>query len=264
MVLMPGEKLPKRTSVEFTNCPVESAVPEVLANGKMPELQSTTVKDGLAESLPTVELLDARPCGGDAPVVTVKLGAGGSAASTPYTVNQYKRYRATFHMGALYTDLHDPTFGLRDDDGTNVITNTDAEKRGPEYVAALVVQGIFNYRFRKTDANVPRTWQYKGRDPIYDNGTLDRIGLVLTTGLKDPGNRFGIGLSYEVAYGVNLVGIYEIAKVKQLRGPALGDPFTGAAADIPTRKEWEKKFSIGLTFDLAFASKLFAGAKSGG
>jgi len=262
MVLEANESVPADASVDFANCPQESATPAILANGDFPRLEA-----GELVSRREVVYLDARACGSESPAVSVRIGSGENAVSNPYTLSQYKRYRATFHMGAVYTDLHDTKFGLRDADGTNVIFNSEPVKRGPEYVAALVVQGVGHYfeNLRsRGDPNDTRNWPYKGRDPIHDGAFLDKLGFVMSAGIEHPGDRFGVGLSYEVAYGINIVGLYEMAKVKQLRGFEIGDPFTGAADTIPTGKEWESKFSVGLTFDLAYATKLFTGAKSGG
>ncbi|HKQ15481.1 MAG TPA: hypothetical protein VJT80_18745 [Steroidobacteraceae bacterium] len=267
MVLNPGEKLDAVPSVEFTDCPPESAAPNVLANGELPKFQSRITAQLRAEP----HFLGSRACGSVSPVVTVKLGEGNSAVSTPYTLTQYQRYRATFHLGALYTDLHNPDFALRNDGTSDVIYDKEANKRGPEYLAALIVPGVAYYAeelFEKVgknrNASDPANWGYKGYDPIHDKTWKDKLGLVITAGIEDPGDRFGLGLSYEIAYGINLVGVYEMAKVKQLSGHAIGDPFTGTTDQIPTDKEWESKFSIGLTFDLAYVTKLFSGVTTGG
>lgn len=268
MVLNPGEKLAAVPSVEFSDCPPESATPEVLANGELPSLQSGPAPAALRSE---TQFLDSRACGSVAPVVSVKLGEGSAAVSTPYTLTQYKRYRATFHLGALYTDLREPDFALRNDGTADLIFDKEASERGPEYLAALVVPGIAHYvegwfgRLGKNpDASDPRHWKYKGYDPIHDGTWKDRLGLVITAGIENPGDRFGIGLSYEIAYGINLVGVYEMAKIKELSGFALGDEFTGTVEELPTRREWDAKFSIGLTFDLAYVTKLFSGATTGG
>jgi hypothetical protein len=265
MVVNAGEKPTAVPSVEFSDCPPESPTPEILANGELPKFQSTAAEVRTSQ----VRFLDSRACGSVSPVVTVKLGAGEAAVSTPYTLTQYKRYRATFHLGALYTDLHDPDFALRNDGTADIIYDKEANKRGPEYLAALIVPGVAYYveeLFNRPsrDASDPSTWPYKGYDPIHDNSWKDKLGLVITAGIEDPGDRFGLGLSYEIAYGINLVAVYEMAKIKQPAGFAIGDPFTGTADQIPTRKDWDSKFSIGLTFDLAYVTKLFSGATTGG
>jgi hypothetical protein len=266
MVLNKGETLPGVPSVDFRDCPPESPTPEVLANGEIPHLQAAT-----RETAFRAHYLDARACGSVSPIVTVKLGEGEGAVSNPYTLTQYKRYRATFHLGALYTDLHDPDFALRNDGTSDLIYDKEANERGPEYLAALIVPGLAYYvedLFEKLgknpDTSDPSTWGYKGYDPIHDRTWKDKLGLVITAGIEDPGDRFGLGLSYEIAYGINLVAVYEMAKVKQLSGFAIGDPFTGTADQIPTDQEWDSKFSIGLTFDLAYVTKLFSGATTGG
>ena len=265
MVLRAGEE-PPLASVDFTGCPLESVTPDVLANGDIPKLQGG---GNVAKADLSVYFLDSRTCGGEAPTISLKIGSGESAASTPYKVNQYKRYRATFHLGAVYTDLREPDFALRSDGMSNVIFDKEANERGPEYVATLIVPGIAYYiedwfRGGRQNVNDPREWGYKGRDPLHDSSFKDRLGLVLSAGIEHPGDRFGVGLSYEIAYGINLVALYELAKLKHLEGVNLGDTFMGTADQLTTDKEWESKFSLGLTFDLAYVSKLFGGRSSGG
>jgi hypothetical protein len=273
MVLRPGEKLPNDAQAEFGNCTPEDGAVRVFPSGDIP----AGLKKQSARQTEAVSFLGAMACGTQAPTAAVRIGTGETSVSSPHTLSQFQRYQATFHLGAVYTDLHNPDFGLRDDDGQNVIFNKDADKRGPEYVAMVVVQGISHY-FRKKSPKSrplspgetpglptwegiqnPDTWPNKGRDPVHDGEWLDKVGLVLSAGLDKPGERFGIGLSFEIARGLNIVGLYEMAKIKDLDGFEIGDPFTGAIETLPTRKEWESKASLGLTFDLAYVTKLFGG-----
>jgi hypothetical protein len=272
MVLMPGEHMPE-AHVDLGNCSPEDPTPRIFSSGEIPKgaFQSDSTQ-------PKLVFLAASPCGTQAPVINLKIGTGQTAVTSPHTLSQFPRYQATFHLGALYSKLHKTEFALRDAGGTQVIQRKSAEKRGPEYVATVVVQGFLRYfgvkdSVTRTQAphesavvnfsgvNDPDNWPYKGRDPVHDGKFADNLGFVLSTGLDKPSERFGAGLSYEIARGLNIVAIYEVVKISQLDGYKVGDLFTGAADTIPTRKEWESKASLGLTFDIAYVTRLFGSGK---
>ena len=99
--------------------------------------------------------------------------------------------------------------------------------RGPEYVAALVFYSLPRY-FSKRG--------FHGRDPVEDNGWKDRFGGVVGVGLQDPTKRFITGFSFEVAAGVNVLGVWDWAEDNTLRGVSEGDVFTGTVKEIPCAK----------------------------
>lgn len=171
-----------------------------------------------------------------------------------YVLQQYKRYRATLQMGVLFTNLQEQTFALKKDGAETTIYSKGPENTGPQYVTSLVIysfprylSGIFSSKHR-----------FLGRDIVHDQTFTDRIGAVLGVGLNDPGRRFYLGLSFELLYGINLIGVYEFARVNELVGLKEGDEFSGTEAEIPTRDTWDKKIVVGLSIDLRYVTALFS------
>jgi hypothetical protein len=169
------------------------------------------------------------------------------------SVSQYDRFKATLQIGALFTDLHDREFGLQTIDGTTTILDKGPTDSGPEYVASLVIYGVPRY-FQKGVFSGEN--HYRGRDVLHDNRAADRLGFVLSAGIDNFGDRFGVGLSFELFSGVNLTVSREYVKAKELVGLKLGDEFTGAAEDLPIQEKWVTDSVVGLSFDLRYFTAL--------
>ncbi|MGB8951423.1 MAG: hypothetical protein WCC06_01965 [Candidatus Aminicenantales bacterium] len=171
-----------------------------------------------------------------------------------YVLQQYKRYRATLQMGVLFSNLQEQTFALKKDGNKTTIYSKGPENTGPQYVTSLVIysfprylSGIFSSKHR-----------FLGRDIIHDHTFTDRIGAVLGVGLNDPGCLFYLGFSFELLYGINLIGVYEFVRINELVGLKEGDEFSGTEAEIPTRAIWDKKIVFGLSIDLRYVTALFS------
>lgn len=230
--------------VTYEPCAIESASPSVLVSDRLPSIPSgTQSREWRLRTYPP------RTCYNDAVAVTVQ-GPGSTTART--TVQQAQRYRATLQLGAVFTDLHDHSFGLRPDGAVQRIYDQGPDDRGPEYFASIVLYGLPHY--------LPSLFtgrRYAGRDPVHDVGFLDRVGGMLGVGLNDPGKQFAAGLTFEVISGVNVTGTWYWAQVPELAGVAENDVFTGNADQIPTRQTWERDFSFGVSLDLRYAASLF-------
>lgn len=194
-------------------------------------------------------------CASDSPQVTLTIPAQGnaSAKTVSHTFPLYERETAAIHTGVVFSKLRDPSYGLRTLNGQTTIVNEEASNRGPEYVAMVVVHALPRYFLS------PVGFSYPGRDLTHDNEWQDRLGLAFSFGLQEPKRRLGVGLSYEIAKGINLVGLSEWMKRDRLSGVAEGDVFAGAATDIPKRKHWDRSFALGITFDTAYLAKIFGG-----
>jgi hypothetical protein len=254
LVLLKGEARQDAARAVVTACTTPTPGPVVLAppvSFDSLQLQSGAV---VQEPFEVRELARPVECGSASPVVAVTvIDSKGTEKSRSHTLNLYERYTATIHLGVLNSKLRNADYGLRTSGGTSTLVNRETEERGPEYTAMVVIQALPRY-FQSGLA-------YPGRDLLHDNATLDRVGLVLGFGIKEPAKRFGLGLSYEMTRGVNLVAVHEWFKRDELDGVRVGDTFAGAAADIPLRKTWSKGWSIGLTIDLGFVTQIFGGKK---
>ena len=111
-------------AVGFTPCDVESAVPQVLSSGEFPASLRQSGKPWL--------LLTALPrsCWNDA--VTISIKGSDPRAQAGYVLPQYGRYRATVHLGTIFTDQHEVTFGLQQEGTQKVIVNKGPTDKGPE------------------------------------------------------------------------------------------------------------------------------------
>jgi len=246
------------TTPVFDPCGLESATPEILG-GTLPRAATKSL-EGEEENKFSFSRFGPQACFDTD--VTVKLkGTGPDPADATKTapvtaeikLKQYKRYRGSIQLGALYSDRHEQTFGLRQDGTNKVIFDKGEDGRSAEYVAALVLHGLPHYLRRQPGRS------YEGRDPLHETDASDRLGFLLSAGLSSPKNRFGVGLAYEFVRGLNIVGAYEIVRVHELAGVHVGDQFTGAEADIPLRTVSRRGFSFGISFDPTFATALFGG-----
>lgn len=197
----------------------------------------------------------------DAQVTMTVKKQDGSAYAGPLSVKQYRRYRGTFQIGAVWTEFADDGFDLTDFGSGNQIRALSDDSRGPEYVGSLVIYGIPYYvkglfGDNKNRRGIP--YNYAGRDIVNEDSWKDRLGLALSFGLSDPDETLGVGLSFELVSGVNLTGTYLYQRISELDGVAVGDDFSGTKDQIPTRKTWEEDFVIGLSIDGRYLTKFFS------
>lgn len=257
VVVAQGEPIPDSVAVNLAGCTLPTPGPVVLSSGSIPEV-FTKQSTGEARTAVVDMVMEAATrvaCGSGAPVAASSIVYAGQAPVTQNTtLSLYERHTATVHLGVLNSKLRDPDFTLRASGGQNVISDKEATDRGPQYVAMVVVQAIPRY-FRSGGLSYP------GRDLQHDMEPADRLGLVLSFGIKDPAKRFGVGASYEIAKGINVVAVREWVKRSELDGVRVGDAFTGTASDIPTRKAWGKGWSLGLSFDIGYITSVFGGGK---
>lgn len=235
-------------SVQFSQCSREPVEPNIYISG---DPRAFITQSGGFK----VQIVEVRRCWDKEITLTVNVKpADHDAAQGTRPMSFYEVFRGTLQFGALYTDLHENDFGLRDSGGQNIIYNKEADEKGPEYVASLVVYGFPNYF--TSDG-----WKkgYRGRDILNEHKWTDRTGLLLMAGLDDPSDRFGVGLSFELAYGINVFVTKQWFRQKNLVGLAEGDVFAGEASAITTKRDWETDTSFGLSFDIRYITALFQG-----
>ncbi len=171
-----------------------------------------------------------------------------------YNLNQYNRYRGTLQLGILFSDLHQESFGLKKNEDKSVIFNMGPVDTGPEYTASVIIYSFLHYL---EDIFLPKN-HFSGRDIINDQNFIDRIGAVFGVGLTNPTRRFFMGFSLEVAYGVNLIGVWEFARLNRLGNDlSEGDEFSGTAEEIPIQEYWDNCFVFGISLDLRYITALF-------
>lgn len=231
--------------VGFDPCSIERSAPNIYIG----DSSAFGVFNPQSTAEPKVHELAERRCFN----TTVKVTWTQGQTTGETTISQYDRFRATLQIGALFTELHDREFGLRTEGDETFLFDKGPSDSGPEYVASLVIYGLPRYFQRGFFSGENH---FRGRDILHDNAFADRLGFVLSAGISDFGDRFGVGLSFELFSGVNLTWSREYVKTNNLVGVAVGDAFAGAEADIPTRKEWETDSVVGLSFDLRYFTAL--------
>ena len=236
-------------------CSPRPAGPRFVPGGAItaPSVQAT----GFELSLPRADV-----CYDDSVTITLSSKKANPVDSTKptdvavtQTLKQYPRYHATLQLAALLTDNQQRSFGLRPGpNSTSLITDEGPVDEGPEYYAAVMIYGAPHYLRQLFSGQ-----SYDGRELTNENGPLDRTSLVLGAGLTKPGTRIGAGLSYEIIRGINVIAMYERARLSSLNGVNVGDVFAGTKDLIPTRKSWNEQIVFGIGLDARYAMAIFTG-----
>ena len=251
-------------TLEFDKCEAAPAIPKVLVSG---DISGAAYRVDTKSRFEVLWLTPAAQCFGT--TVEFHLNKANAPKFAAATITQYERYRATLQLGAVFSDRHIESFGLRTaGDKKFIVSNGPSAERGPEYVASVVIYGVPNYLRRRAvkdpsflsgAATAPaRTDPYFGRDPVNENRFADRIGALIGVGMSQPGRRLVAGGTFELVYGLNAFGVLEFVLLNKLNGNAVGDEFTGEAKDIALRDEWAHGWSFGLSFDARYAVALFS------
>lgn len=247
--------------LEFEKCEAAPAIPKVLVGGSLAD-----IKVEAAAPFEVQWFAPAAQCFGGS--VEFHLSKPNALKFVKATITQYERYRATLQLGAALTERHIESFGLRaEGDKQFLVSKGPGEEHGPEYLAAVVVYAIPNYFRRRTVADPKflnptgtaplRKDPYFGREPVHENGAADRLGLVLGVALSQPGRRLVVGGAFEVVTGVNILALYEFVRLNKLNGFEVGDEFAGTVEDIPLRDDWDRGWTLGVSFDVRYATALF-------
>ncbi|HEX8170993.1 MAG TPA: hypothetical protein VF824_10680 [Thermoanaerobaculia bacterium] len=257
VILINDGSLAGTPQAQFAPCALEPAGISAYVPGTFPTLPQSNAAGPI---LYTPLRLLPRRCFNASVDITVdgrKLDANNN--SVPFqgrhTLTQYTRYRTTLQVGTAFTDLHDNTYGLRADGTQMRIFNKGPINEGPEYFASVVIYSFPSYLRELSSRG---RYHYFGRDIVNDQGFTDRIGLALGASASNPGRRFLTGISFEIVRGVNLVGMYEWARVKRLVGVKEDDVFAGAENTIPVRDTWESSFAGGISLDFRYVTLLFS------
>lgn len=250
-----GEATPKTVKAEITpdtDCPTPTSTLHV--PGGLPDFAFQASVVGNSTVATYTPSANSIACQGDKASVDISvIQADGTTSTATTKLVLYGLTNGTVQLGVLSSRLGDTNYGLVASGDHTVITDKSPQTRGPQYVATVVVQAFP----KQVESLFPRHAAYYGRDMLHDNDWGDKVGLVFAFGIKDPTKRFGLGLSYEIASGINVIGVHEWVNRSVLDGAKVGDTFAGAATDIPTRNEWARGWAIGLTFDTTYLTNIF-------
>ncbi len=226
-------------------CSLETTDLQILDTGELADFVRQADKFVLRKSPQPYECYDDE--------ISIQARRSNQALVWEKTVRQYQRFHGSFQIGAIWTDLDDVSYSTIDlGSGPQIKADRD-DSSGPEYVGSLVVYGI-PYYFSTLFSDA----RYSGRDIINENNIMDRLGLAFSFGLSDPEDTLGIGLSFELATGINVTATQLYRRIDTLDGVAVGDAFTGST--IPTQKTWEDELVWGLSIDMRYLTKFFGGS----
>ncbi len=233
-------------SLEVPTCSLESTDPRLLDAVGSITLERQAGGMMLRKFQP-VECFDS--------LIDIKIRKEDKTLAWQKSLKQYQRYRGTFQIGTVMTELDDISYSTVDKGSGPVITADRDDSSGPQYVGSLVVYGFPLYI---------KSWfsdsHYSGRDIVNENDFSDRLGLVLSLGLDDPADTLGIGLSFEMATGINLTVTQLYHRLDVLDdGLSIGDSFTGSS--IPIRKSWDDEVVWGISMDGRYLKKFFGSGK---
>lgn len=249
----------------FSPCSLEPSVPGIFSQNSSASLSNSN-KDSIKEVIDEedgVTILEFPPgsCFNNRVTVTLnKISATGAnqvnKATGTFAITQYNRYRATFQAGILFSNLHDNNFELKSVDSRQIIYNNVPEGTEPQYCMSLIIYSIPRY----IQSLFSPKYNFEGRDIINDRSFVDRIGFVIGTSAGSSTkllDRFHMGLSFELFFGVNVIGVYEFARFDVLAEELkVGSEFSGSIP-IPTRSSWKSKLIFGLSFDFRYTKQMF-------
>ena len=158
-------------------------------------------------------------------------------------------YAGAFALGAIRTELRDPTFGVSVVGADSVLTET---ADGTPRVLYLLSYTPFLWGPRDVSKSVPA---YQHLNPFF--------GVVL----NDIANNAVMGVSLDLESSVYLQAGVHAGRVTRLdprSGLRLGDAFSGGASAVPTVTEWDWDWFVGASLDLRVAVQLLQAALSGG
>jgi len=173
---------------------------------------------------------------------------GGQTNTGTFDFGVHTLYSGAFSLGAFRTQLRNPTFGVSTVGTDSVLTQT--EDGTPRLLYML---SYTHFIWGKRDILKPEPW-YRHVNPM--------VGVVLS----DIKNNGVAGLSIDLANGLYLQGGAHAARVTRLdprSGLELGDRFTQPASTIPTVREWDVDWFVGVSVDVRAAAELLRMALTG-
>lgn len=176
--------------------------------------------------------------------------AGPQEKQISYSLQQATHYRATLHLGTVFTESHETTFGLRPVSPTEKRGFAEGPvEKGPEYVAALVFYSALRY--------IP----FLGGHTSYAGG----IQWPATTGSTSSA-RSSAWVFAPPPNDSSLAVPMNLPLAPTSSGSTISERHTswlvsaretGTVEEILTRKVWGRKFVWGITLDLVDATNAF-------
>jgi hypothetical protein len=168
---------------------------------------------------------------GDFEAGTGEVEIRASAGTDPVVLGSFQLlvdpvYLGMFSIGAMWTPLLSPDFGVATRNGQQVVTTSEAGDRRLAYAFLFTP-----FLWEGLERNVRR--------PMSDSPFYYHINPSAGFLLNDPLNNALLGVTVDLQSAVLFTGGALFSHVKELDGVKPGDEFVGAAADLPTHKRWK-------------------------
>jgi hypothetical protein len=195
------------------------------------------------------------------PEVTITISRSGNQESKlerSHALRINRNYIASVRFGVGRSDAARREFDLKRNQDSQETVIQDVADGGGE-LRPFVTVVFYGWKFWKR--NDPA---WNGRDIEEKPLPAERLNPMVGIGLDDIGDEYLVGLSYEVARGLDVFGGMDVIKSQRLAGGfAEGDAFTGDKATLPVRDDWEHGFIFGASLDARVAASVLGGLLGG-
>jgi len=183
------------------------------------------------------------------PSITIAINKDGKELRS-YSTKINKTYLASLRLAVGQSTIRFNEYDVKPFAGSTVpqIKNVSSDNGELRYYLTVVFYG---WQLGSLDF-------WNGRDLNETPPLLARINPYVGVGLKDVGEEFLIGLSLELARGLDFIWGMHAARTEQLNGGfSEGDTFTDTASELPTKEDWEfdPRF-LGVSVDLRVATQV--------
>ena len=195
-----------------------------------------------------VLLSDFQPGQGQVQIATIN-DDGSQTTIGSFDFGVHTLYAGAFSLGAIRTELKDPTFGVATVGPDTVLTRTED---GTPRVLYVLSYTPFLWGQRDVQKPVP---------------FIEHVNPMVGVVLNDIADNALLGLSIDLMNSLYLqVGAHagRVTRLDPRGGVRLGDPFTQPESEIPTVTEWGVDWFIGASLDLRAAVQLLRTATTGG
>ncbi|TMQ27224.1 MAG: hypothetical protein E6J90_03005 [Deltaproteobacteria bacterium] len=152
-------------------------------------------------------------------------------------------YQGMFSIGALWTPLLSPDFNVATRNGQQVIVASETGDRRMAYMFLFT----------------PFVWDGLERDvrrPMLQRKYYEWVNPSVGFVLNDPLNHVLLGATVDLQSALLITGGAIFSHVRELDGVKVGDPFAGAASDLPVQRHWKSDWFLGVSVDVRVGVKL--------
>lgn len=246
---------------------VASGEPAIMGIGALANLQTLGDIRGTEEGVepPQDQLIPMGSYGPYAsPSITIRITRQ-EEGEQPNTVRSHvmrieKTYSVALRYGVGRSGLRFNNYAVRPfaDDSTRIKNVADSDGEPRQFLSVVF------YSWKIPGTNIG---SWKAKDNTERTASFaSRISPFVGLGLQDLGDEFMVGVSVEVARGLDFVWGLQLARRDRLNGDfEEGDVFMGTDAELPVEDDWKVSPNyLGFSVDLRIAAQVLTGLLGGG